>query len=115
MMKKLSIDTRVGLYGSSKEIELAEQAITALLPELPKMDERQARLALQRLIDNKKLKASILINGNSVYSYERIIRDLKKVVKQGMPAMTNYPIVLLSLLVIAFLDIITKEERIYIM
>jgi len=90
MMKKLSIDTRVGIYGSSKEIETAQQVIASMLPELPQMDEPKARLALQQVIDDKRLKASILINGNSVYSYERIIRDIKKVVKQGMPAMTDY-------------------------
>lgn len=97
MMKKLDIDARVGIYGSKNEIETAEKSITALLPELPNMVERQARLTLQRLIDSKKLKASILINGNSVYSYDRIIRDVKKVVKQGMPAMTDYLYKFLSL------------------
>lgn len=90
MAKQLVIDKRISIYGSNKEITIAEEIITAKLPELPNMDERQARIALQRLIDNKKIKASILINGNSVWSYDRIIKDIKKVKKNEMQAMSKY-------------------------
>jgi hypothetical protein len=95
-MKKLTTDSRINLYGSNKGIETAEQLITAIT-ELPTMDERQARLALQRLIDNKKIKASILINGNSVWSYDRIIKDIKSVKKNGMSRMSDYLYHFLSL------------------
>lgn len=97
MMKKLDIDSRVAIYGSNNEISQAEQAITASLPELSTMEESKARLSLQRLIDSEKLKASVLINGNSVYSFNRIIKDVKKVKKNGMLAMTDYLYKFLSL------------------
>jgi len=89
-MQKLELDNRIALYGTKKEIDSAEQLIISQLQELPQMDERQARLALQRLIDSKKIKASILFEGNSVWSYDRVIRDIRKVVKNGMNSMTDY-------------------------
>jgi hypothetical protein len=97
MMKKLSADPRVSIYGSNKEIETAEQLITTQLPELPNVDEWAARLGLQLLIDNKKIKASILFNGNSVTSFDRIIKDIKSVKKNGMKAMSDYLYKFLSL------------------
>jgi hypothetical protein len=90
MMKKLNIDSRVGLYGSKKEIDQTEELITSHLPELPQLDEPKARLAIQQIIDNKKLKADILFSGNTVWSFDRIIRDVKKVQKNGMTAMSRY-------------------------
>lgn len=90
MMMKLEIDKRVAIYGSQKEISRTAEIITALLPELPNMAEPQARLALQDLIDFKKFKTDILFDGNSVWSKDRIIRDIRKVVKNGMTAMTDY-------------------------
>jgi hypothetical protein len=90
MMMKLEIDKRVAIYGSQKEITRSAEIITALLPELPNMTEPQARLALQDLIDFKKFKTDILFDGNSVWSFNRIIRDIKKVQKNGMTAMSRY-------------------------
>ena len=89
MTKKLSIDSRIGIYGSKADIEAAERAIIAWLPELPQMDEPKARLALQQIIDDKQLKADILFSGNTVWSFDRIIRDVKKVQKHGLAAMTR--------------------------
>ena len=54
------------------------------------MTEPKARLALQDLIDFKKLTTDILFDGNSVWSRDRIIRDVRKVVKNGMNSMTDY-------------------------
>jgi len=90
MMNKLGIDKRVGIYGTKKEVERTAEIITALLPELPNMTEPKARLALQDLIDLKKIKTSILFDGNSVWSKDRITRDIRKVVKNGMQSMTDY-------------------------
>jgi hypothetical protein len=90
MMLKLEIDKRVAIYGSQKEISRAAEIITALLPELPTLAEPQARLALQDLIDFKKIKTDILFEGNSVWSRDRITRDVRRVVKNGMNSMTDY-------------------------
>ena len=90
MMIKLEHDKRVAIYGSQKEISTTAELITSLLPELPTMAEPQARLALQDLIDLKKLTTDILFDGNSVWSKDRITRDIRKVVKNGMNSMTDY-------------------------
>ncbi|MHB9071659.1 MAG: hypothetical protein ACYC54_14970 [Sedimentisphaerales bacterium] len=90
MMMKLEIDKRIAIYGSQKEINRSAEIITADLPELPNMIEPQARLALQDLIDLKKIKTDILFDGNTVWSKDRLIRDVKKVVKNGMQSMTDY-------------------------
>ena len=91
MMMKLEIDKRIAIYGSKKEVERTAEIITALLPELPSMAEPQARLALQDLIDFKKIKTSLLFDGNSVWSKDRIIRDVRKVVRNNsMNSMTDY-------------------------
>jgi hypothetical protein len=90
MMMKLEFDKRIAIYGSQTEINRTAEIITALLPELPNMTEPKARLALQDLIDLKKFKTDILFDGNSVWSKDRLIRDVRKVVKNGMQSMTDY-------------------------
>lgn len=98
MNMKLGIDSRISIYGSSKDIEDAEQALADNNVDLSTLDEPLARLAIQSVIDEHHLKASILINGNSVWSRDRIIRDINKVVKHNnMTAMTDYLYKFLSL------------------
>jgi len=90
MMLKLELDSRIAIYGSKSEIEAAEKSLADNDVDLSTLDEPLARLAIQGLIDEHNLKASILINGNSVWSRNRVIRDIRKVVKNGMTAMTDY-------------------------
>lgn len=47
------------------------------------MSEPKARLKIQNLIDREKLEASILVNGNTVWSKTRILRNLKRIMKHG--------------------------------
>jgi hypothetical protein len=97
MIKKLELDNRIAIYGSSREIELAETAITAQMPELPHLPEPMARLSLQQIIDRNDIKASIVFDGNTVWSFSRIIRDIRRVKKSGMEAMSDYLYKFLSL------------------
>ena len=61
-----------------------------MLPDLSTMDEPKARLSLQHIIDSRKIKASILFEGNSVWSFCRTIKDINRVKKNGMEAMSDY-------------------------
>jgi hypothetical protein len=97
MMQQLAIDKRISIYGNNKDIEAAERALVDNDVDLSTLDESLARLAIQSLIDEHHLKASILINGNSIWSRDRITRDIRKVVKNGMTAMTDYLYKFLSL------------------
>jgi len=69
-------------FGSEKEIS---EAIRVLKKHraLTMMKESDARLMIQKLIDEHHLKASILINGNTVWSKDRIIGNLEQIMKHG--------------------------------
>lgn len=53
------------------------------IAKISQMKECDARLKIQDLIDEHDLKASILVNGNTVWSKKRIMRNLKRIVKHG--------------------------------
>lgn len=73
---------KITYFGSEKDIS---EAIAALktLKDLESMREPKARLLVQELIDKHRLKASILINGNTVWSRERILQNLERIIKNG--------------------------------
>ena len=87
---KLDIDKRISIYGSEKETNKAAYIITTNLPDIKELDEPEARLKLQDLIDEKGIKASVLFDGNGVWSHKRILRDIRRVKKNGMEKMTRY-------------------------
>jgi len=73
---------KITYFGSEKDIN---EAIAALKkhPNLQSIKESEARLIIQKLIDEHHLKASILVNGNTVWSKERMLRNLEKIMKHG--------------------------------
>ena len=90
MKNLLPIDNRVAIYGNKQQVEQAEIILIKNIPDLPTLNEPQARLKLQETIDFENLKADILFSGNSVWSKNKIIRDIRKVKKQGMKKLSNY-------------------------
>ena len=48
---------------------------------LEEMEEPVARIVLQDLIDEKDIRASILVNGNYVWSKKRILLNLRRIVE----------------------------------
>ena len=97
MRKQLTIDKRVALYGNKQSIEQTEIILTKNIPELPTLSESQARIKIQEVIDHENVRASILFDGNSVWSKKKIIRDIKKIKKYGMKKLSNYLYKFLSL------------------
>jgi hypothetical protein len=72
---------KITYFGSEKDIT---EAIAILKQHNPEnMKEAEARLLIQRLIDEHHLKASILVNGNTVWSKDRILKNLEKMMKCG--------------------------------
>jgi len=73
---------KITYYGSEKDIS---KAVTVLKKHknLETMSEPKARLLIQKLIDKHHLKASIMVNDNSVWSLERIIGNLEQIIKHG--------------------------------
>jgi hypothetical protein len=90
MRQVLTIDKRVALYGSKKQIQEAEIILLKNIPDLPTLSEPQARLEIQDCLDNENVKADILFSGNSVWNKERILRDIKNIWKYGMNKLSDY-------------------------
>lgn len=95
--QELTIDRRVVLFGSRKDISKAEQALTQSIPQLGTFSEPEARVQIQNCMDNQNIKAGILFDGNSVWSRARILRDIKQVKKHGMQKLSDYLYKFLSL------------------
>jgi len=73
---------KITYFGSEKDISEAI-AVLKKHEDLRTMKEADARLLVQKLIDEHHLKASILINGNTVWSKDRILRNLEQIMKHG--------------------------------
>ena len=87
--RELEIDKRVRIYGSIKEIDTAIELIERFYPNLKELDESRARIKLQSLVDTERIKVTILFDGNGVWSFDKVVRDINRVVKGGMEKMTD--------------------------
>jgi len=83
---------KISIYGSKKDVN---QAINILNFTDFFNDEPIDRIRIQNRIDEKKIKAIILYDGNTVWSFNTVIRDFKRYMKGGQ--MTNYLYKFLSL------------------
>ena len=89
MRKEYAKNKKIALYGTTKAIAEAE----AVLDRLDGMEgevigrrmqnEGEIRLKIQNAIDSHNLKATILVDGNTVYPYIKIIREYEKLKKSG--------------------------------
>ena len=71
----------IRIIGSEREVEAAEEALNELDTDL---SEGEIRPLIQEIIENRKLKAAILYDGNGVWDKQRIIRNLRQIVKAGV-------------------------------
>jgi hypothetical protein len=69
-------------HGTEKEINDAVKIIRKNESVLL-MRETKARLKIQKLIDQHQIRATIMVNGNPVWSKDRIISNLEKLMKVG--------------------------------
>jgi len=74
---------KITYFGSEQDISKAI-AVLKKSKSIRTMKEAKARLLVQKLIDEHHLKASILINGNAVWSKERILKNLERIMKHGL-------------------------------
>jgi len=83
--------SKIAIYGSAKEIEIAKAILEKHLPtEQFNENESQARLIIQSLIDENNIKAAILWDGNRVWSREKVLKDIRALIRRGMNALTDY-------------------------
>jgi len=73
---------KIAYFGTEKDIKRAV-AVLKRHRKLERMKEGEARLKIQGLIDEHNLKATILVNGNAVWSRKRILANLRRIMKHG--------------------------------
>lgn len=73
---------KITYYGSEKDITKAV-AVIKKQKSLLTSKESKVRLRIQRIIDEKGLKATILVNDDPVWSKKRILTNLKRIMKIG--------------------------------
>lgn len=78
---QVEFNENIKLWGTRKQIKKAVKVLDEL--DLSQLSEGEARLKIQRAIDEHRLKADILYKGNTVWNYSRIIRNLKRIIKHG--------------------------------
>lgn len=78
---------KISVYSSKSNIETAIKILNTLTLI---GNEYQDRLTIQNAIDKHKVKASILYAGNSVYSFDRVIKDFKRALNSKPCKMTEY-------------------------
>lgn len=71
---------KIEVHGQKKAVAKAAKLLKKNLEE---MDEPKARLQLQDLIDDNNVKATIMVNGNYVWSKKRILQNLKRIMDHG--------------------------------
>ncbi len=89
MRKEYAKNNKIALYGNAKAISEAE----AVLDTLDGLEgqfaghrlliEGELRLKLQDAMDLHKIKAGILVDGNTVYPYAEIVRQYEQLKKIG--------------------------------
>jgi len=73
---------KITYFGSEKNIAKAI-AIIKRNTTIMRIPETEARLKIQQLLDQYKLRATILVNDNPVWSKKRIIRNVLRINKIG--------------------------------
>jgi len=76
---------RIEVSGPKKAVAKAEAMLKDLKEmehvHLEEMEEPVARIVLQDLIDENDIRATILVNGNIVWSKKRILMNLRRIVE----------------------------------
>ena len=73
---------KIAIYGSKADTTKT-LSLLLTIPDLLAMSEGEARLKIQDLIDKHKIATPILYDGNTVWSFKRIVRNTKQIVEHG--------------------------------
>lgn len=84
---KLREGKKIAIYGSRREIEEAKIVLDGLNLV---GSEYEDRLVIQEAIDRNGVKADILYDGNTVWSYDRLVRDFRRAIRSGPSRVTEH-------------------------
>lgn len=74
---------KIEVRGQRKAVEKAQKILGPQLNQLEQMNEEDARLKIQDMIDEHRLAACIIVNGNSVWSKRRILGNARRIRETG--------------------------------
>lgn len=80
---------KMAIYGSKKETDDAKILLNTI-PKLHEISESDARIRIQDVIDAGRMKADVLYDGNRVWSRKKIIRNMKRIMKEGVLGYAGY-------------------------
>ena len=97
MKKEYHRNKEIAVYGAEKVIDEAIKILDAL-PDLEGemlghrlLNEGDIRIAIQDAIDAHDIKATILVDGNTVYPYAKTIQQYERLKKSGtLEKLTDY-------------------------
>ena len=95
-------EKRISLYGSKDIIEKETPIIENL--ELTGNESRD-RLLIQKCIDENKLKSDILYDGNTVYPFEKTVKEYRKLQKTDSLCMNFFQMPVEILHIMTLMDI----------
>lgn len=82
-------DKRIRIYGTGKEIKEVKKALSSF--DFSEYDNHNARLIIQEIISQYNLKATVTLMGNTVWNKDRIIRNVKRIIRNNdMTLLSEY-------------------------
>lgn len=94
---RYEFNDKIIIIGNPREMIVAKEIRNSIDKDVLKI-ESKARLEIQKLIDNKKFKGTIMYDGNSIWSCDRIIRNIKRLKKEeSLKSVSDYLYEFLSL------------------
>jgi len=91
MSERLEIpNTQITLYGSKQEIKRAMEYYRKvdIQPKLTGNEYDDRLMLMNAFVPH--IKCSVCYSGNTVWNKERLIRDFKRILKNGMKALSDY-------------------------
>jgi hypothetical protein len=83
MAKEYAFSNKIKILGGQKEIDEALKVLK-IIPLLKNLGEPEARILIQDAIDEHNLHATVMWDGNSVWSMDKIIGNLKRIIEHEM-------------------------------
>jgi len=82
-LQQLNLSKDIVLSGSKRQIARAKKQINPVLNYIEKLPQPEARLILQKAIDEYNLNANIVYRGHIVWSKKKVLRNLKRIIARG--------------------------------
>lgn len=86
---KYDFNNKIKIVGSLREVLRTKEVLNSIDEDILK-SESKARLEIQKMIGVNGIKANIMYDGNYIWNYNRIIRNVKQIKKEGILGYARY-------------------------